>query len=128
MSTLIWAFAERLEHGRGRTGFVGDVADHDLGLVLVHGDAADEHLFHVGNFLFHDGSWVVVKGGANFENDAVLGRELDRTRLHDLGAERGQLEHLVVADFLQLAGILHHARIGRCIRRRRRCRSRTCRP
>ena len=49
-------------------------------------DTADEDFFHGGDFCFHDGTWVMVKGGANFENDIVLGRELDGTRLHDLAA------------------------------------------
>ena len=113
MSTLMCAFASALKTLRGRAGLVGDVADDDLGLVLVDGDAADDDLFHVGDFLFHDGSWVVVKGGADFENDVVLGRKFDRARLHDLAAERGELEHLVVADFRRAScAVLHHARIG----------------
>jgi hypothetical protein len=97
--------------GRG-AGLVGDAADDDLGLVLVHGDAADHDLFHVGDFLFHDGSWVVVERGADFKDDAVLRGELDRARLHDLRAERRQLEHLVVGDLLEFLRVLHHPRVG----------------
>ena len=52
---------QRAEDLRRGARLVGDVADDDLGLVLVHGDAADDDLFHVGDFFFHDGSWVVVE-------------------------------------------------------------------
>ena len=74
------------EHAGGRARLVGDVADDDLGLVLVDGHAADDDLFHVGDFFFHEGSWVVVEGRADFENDAVFLGEFHRARLHHLGA------------------------------------------
>jgi hypothetical protein len=66
------------EHLRGGARLVEDVADDDLGLVLVGGDAADDDLFHVGDFFFHEGSWIVVERGADFKDDAVLLGELDR--------------------------------------------------
>jgi hypothetical protein len=78
---------EPAEHLRRGSGLVDDVADDDLGLVLVGGDAADDDLFHVGDFFFHDGSWIVVERGADFKDDAVLLREFDRARLHHLRAE-----------------------------------------
>ena len=52
---------ERAKHTSGRARFVRDVADDDLGLVLVHGHAADDDLLHVGDFFFHDGSRVVIE-------------------------------------------------------------------
>ena len=96
----------------GGAGLIGDVGDNDLGLVLINGDAANDDFFHVGDFFFHDGSGVVVKGGADFENDVIFVCELNGTRLHDLGAGRGQLEHLVVGDFLEFAGVFHDSGIG----------------
>ncbi len=38
--------------------------------------------------------------------------ELDGARLHDFGAERGHLQHLLVGDLLQALGFRHDARIG----------------
>ena len=48
----------------------------------------------------------------DFKNDAVFGGKLDRARLHDLRAERRELEHLVVGNFLELLCVFHHARVG----------------
>ena len=39
--------------------------------------------------------------------------ELDAPRMHDAGADAGQLEHLVVTDDVDLAGLGNQARIGR---------------
>ena len=38
--------------------------------------------------------------------------ELDAARVHDAGADAGQLQHLVVADGVDLAGLGHDARVG----------------
>ena len=38
--------------------------------------------------------------------------ELDRAHLHDLGAERGKLEHFLVRDLVQAVRLRHHARVG----------------
>jgi hypothetical protein len=54
----------------------------------------------------------MVKGGTDFKHDVIFFGEFDRARLHDLGAAAGELEHLVVADLVELAGILDDARIG----------------
>src|SRR5580658_1751708 len=100
------------EDPRGGAGLVGDVADDDLDLVLVGGDAADDDLFHVSDFFFHEGPWIVVERGADFKGDGVLLGELHRARLHHLGSRGRELQHLVVGDLGQLARVLHHPGVG----------------
>ena len=66
-----------------------------------------------------------VNDAADVDRHAVLLGELDRPGVHDAGPQAGQLEHLVVADAVDLAGLGHDAAGRSCRRRRRRCRSRT---
>src|SRR6266849_171211 len=104
--------AERLENLGGNSRFVGHGHEGDLGLVLVERDAADDDVLHVLRFFFHDGSWVVVETGADFEDDAEFFGELDRAALHHLRAEAGQLKHFVVGNLAELARAGHDARVG----------------
>ena len=112
MSTLIAASASALKMRAATPGWSGTPTQGDLGLVLVERDAADDDVFHALGFFFHNRSWVVVQAGAHFEDDAEFLGELDRARLHDLGAEAGQFEHLVVGNLVQLLRVGHDARIG----------------
>lgn len=62
---------------------------------------------------FEDKSaWVVVEGGADFENDAVFFGEFDGARLHDFGARGSHFEHFVVGNFGEFACIFHDARVA----------------
>src|SRR5258707_123453 len=75
----------------------------DLGFVLGGGDAGDHNGFH-GFLLGHDpGSFIVVEARTDVDAHAVLHAELDRANLQHLGAQRRQLEHLLVADAVDLA-------------------------
>src|SRR5207249_81724 len=107
------AVGDRLENLGGDAGLVGHAGDGDFGLVFVHRDAADDDVFHFLSFFFHDSPRIVVETAADFKHDAELFGELDRAGLHDLRAERGQLEHLVVGNFVELAGVGHETRVGR---------------
>ena len=70
---------------------------------LRGGDAGDHDCFH-GFLLGHDpGPFVVVEARTDVDRHAVLHPELDRADLQHLGAQRRQLQHLLVADAVDLA-------------------------
>ncbi len=107
---------------RGRdAGLVLHAADGDLRLVLGEGDAGDDLLFHDLLLAADQRSgrrcmWIDVLGfleaRAHEDADIVHHAELDRAHLHDLGAERGELEHLLVGDLGHAPRPRHHPRVG----------------
>ena len=56
---------------------------------------------------------IVAETAAHVDRHVELLGELDRAVVHHAGAGRGQLEHFVVADLLDLPGLGHDAGIGR---------------
>ena len=101
-----------LKHAGGYARLVRHADEGDLGLILVERHAANHDVFHALSFFLHEGSGVVVEAGANFENDTELLGELHRARLHHLGAEAGEFEHLVVRNFLEFFRRGHDARVA----------------
>ena len=99
--------AEHLKELGGCTGAVWQIADHDLSLVFIECDAADDDIFHGGGFFFHNGTWVVVETGTDFKNDVELLRKFDGAVLHYFGTRTGELEHLLIGDLIELLGIKH---------------------
>src|ERR1700677_2172015 len=104
--------ADGLEDAGGDAGLVRHGNEGDLGLVFIECDAADDDVFHVFGFFFHNGSWVVVQAGTNFKDDAEFFGELDGAGLHDFGAEAGEFEHLVIRNFIELARVGDDAGVG----------------
>jgi hypothetical protein len=54
----------------------------------------------------------LLEARAHEDAHIVHHAELDRAHLHDLGAERGELEHFLVGDLGKPLRARHHARIG----------------
>ena len=100
-----------VENSRGDARFVRHMAYRDFCLFAVNAYSADDHFFHACSLFFHEGSRLIVKAAANFENDAEFFRKLNRSRLHDLRSEACHLEHLVVGNLGNLSGIFDNARI-----------------
>ena len=71
---------------------------------------------------------LVREARAHVHRHVVALGELDGADLQHLGAEAGQLQHLVERDALELARVRARCADRSCRRRRRRCRSRTRRP
>ena len=112
---------QRPEDRGGDTGLVLHATDRDLRFVLRKGDAGDNLLFHDFTLVADKRSgrrlaWVDVFGldEARAHEDAHIMHhaELDRAHLHDLGAERGQLQHFLKGNFVHAVRGFHHARIG----------------
>ena len=61
----------------------------------------------------NQGSRHIGKRRRHLDRHVVQLAQLDRPRMHDPGAKLGQLEHLFVANFGELARVRHHPRIGR---------------
>ena len=104
---------QRLEDLRLDARLVPDAQQRDLGFVLRRGDARDHHGFHVF-LLGHDPRpLVVVEARTDVDAHPVLHPELDRPDLQHLGAQRGELEHLLVADAVNLARRRDDVGVGR---------------
>ena len=102
-------FGEDAQRGAGP---VGNAQDRDAGLVFGHRRAADRHVRRLR--LAHDHrARVVAEAAADVDGHVELLGELDRAVVHHARPRRGQLEHLVVADLLDLPGLGHNAGIGR---------------
>ena len=104
---------ERLEDGLGDARPVGHLDERDLGDVPVVGQAADLVALLHERVLLDERAGGVLERAEDLDDDAVDPAQLDRPGLHDLGALVGQLEHLLVADDRQLAGVRHEPRVGR---------------
>ena len=101
------------EEPRRHPGLIGHAPHRELCLVLVGRDAGDRDVLHAGILLDDPGALALVERRADVHRHVVALRELDGPDLQHLGAEAGQLEHLVVGDALELACLRHHARVAR---------------
>ena len=94
-------------------GPVGHVVDRHLRLVGVERDPGDQHAFHL---VLAPPAPTCRARRSNDERtwSGTPWRRaiLDRARLQHLGARRRQLEHLVVADHVDLARVRHDPRVG----------------
>ena len=94
-------------------GRSGTPDEGHLGHLPVEGHAADlVAQLHCG-YLLDARAGVVAERRADTDRDAVDPAQLDGARLHDLGALVGQLQHLLVADDGDEAGLRDDARVRR---------------
>ena len=106
-------FAQRAEDARGRTRAILHVAQCYPCLILVKSDARNEHGFHHVILLGDQRAGIIRKRGAHADRDIVFFCKFNGTYLQDLGAHRGKLQHLIIADPVDFMGVFAHARIGR---------------
>jgi len=101
-----------LEDGLGDARAIRDTDDGDLRHLAIerHGPDLVSQL-HRG-YLLDAGAWVVAERRAHPDDDVVDPTQLDGTRLHDLGALVGKLEHLLVADRGDQLGVAHDSWVG----------------
>ena len=59
------------------------------------------------------GSWLIHKRAEYLNSDAVHPAQLYGARLHHLRPLVGELQHLLISNHLQLAGVRDHAGIRR---------------
>ncbi len=95
-------FSKRPEDRGGDARPVRHLEQRDLGLVARIGDAADDLLFHDFLLAADERAGRIFQTGQHLQPHPVLHRELDRARLKHLGAERGELKHLLVRDLVDL--------------------------
>ena len=119
MSTLMPASASGSKIDRRDARPVRHVDDRDLGHVPVVGEPADLVALLHERVLLDQRAGRVLERAEDLDDDVVDPAELDGPDLHDLGALVGELEHLLVADDRQLAGLGRRAAGRRC-----RCRGR----
>ena len=112
MSTLMPASASGSKMDRAMPGRSGTATTRDLGDVPVVGEAADLVALLHERVLLDERARRVLERAQDLDDDVVDPAELDGPDLHDLGALVGELEHLLVADDRQLAGLGDEPRIG----------------
>ena len=91
---------------------VGHAQDRDAGFVLDQRRAADRLVGRLGQGGDHRARHVAETAADVDRHGEFLG-ELDRAVVHHAGPQAGQLEHLVVADLLDVPGLGQDAGIGR---------------
>ena len=94
-------------------GLVRHLHERDLRDVPVVGEAANLVPLLHERVLLDERSGGVLERAEDLDDDFVDPAQLDRPGLHDLGALVGELEHLLVADDVELAGLRGEARIRR---------------
>ena len=102
-----------LEELRRDARLVVDADDVHPRLALVVGDAAHDDALQQRVFLGHHGPRGVVERASDVHRHAVLHRDLHAADLQDLGAQRRELEHLLVGDALDLPRRGADVRVGR---------------
>ena len=107
------AVGQRGEDRVGDAGAIGDLDEGDLGDVPVLGDPPHLVALLHERVLLDEGAGGVLERAEDLDDDVVHPAELDGAHLHHLGALVGELEHLLVADDGELAGLGNEARIGR---------------
>ena len=112
MSTLMPASASGSKTRSRDARPVGHLDQRDLGDVPVVGEAADLVALLHERVLLDERAGRVLERAEDLDDDVVDPAQLDGAGLHDLGALLGQLEHLLVADDGELAGVRHEARVG----------------
>ena len=113
MSTLMPASASGSKTVAGDARPVGHLDERDLGDVPVVGQAADLVPLLHERVLLDERAGRVLERAEDLDDDVVDPAELDGAGLHHLGALVGELEHLLVADDVELARVGHEARVGR---------------
>ena len=105
---------DKAEHGPDDAGTVGDSGQRDPGLILGQGRAGDSRTEAAGIALGDDPrAGIGTARVADMDRHAVFLGELDRPRVHHPRAQAREFEHLIEADPVNFAGILHDTRIGR---------------
>ena len=85
------------------TRFIADTANGDLGNISIVRYAANNKIFLLHCvFLPNNSSGYVVKGRTYMDSHAVMLAIFDGARLHDAGAQTGQLQHFHKSDLVQL--------------------------
>ena len=103
---------DRGEDAMADAGPVGHAFEHQSRLVGRERGAADRELAHPLRLGDDPGALRVGARAPHHQRHVELLGELDRPRVHDARAHAGQLEHLVVADGVHLAGLGHDPRVG----------------
>ncbi len=111
-STLTLALARAVKTLAAIADLVGQVVDGDLGVVESVGDAGDDRLFHAFLILSYQCAGSIGEAGAHPQGHVEATGHLDAAEHHHLGAARRQLQHLVVGDEVQLAGLGDDPRVG----------------
>ena len=113
-----------LEDRGGDPGAVGHLVEGDLGLLDVQRDPADQGALEHGVLLLRGGvvgavgtvdprSRLLAEGVPNVDADTVPSSVLHTPELEDPRARGGELEHLLVGDPVDLAGVGVGPRVGR---------------
>ena len=103
---------QRREHLGRFADLVGKVVDGHLRVVESVGHTGNDRLFHASVFLSYQCAGGVGETGAYPQGHVEAAGHLDAAQHHDLGAARGEFQHLVVGDEVELAGLGDDARIG----------------
>ena len=101
------AAAKRAEHGGGDARPVAHAGHGEPGLVAAVGDAADDLLLHDLILIDDERARLVLEARQYLNANPLRHGERHRARLQHLGAERGQLEHLLVGDAVELVRLGH---------------------
>ena len=112
MSTLTLCSASAPKIAAAMPGRSGTRPQRDLRVVARVGDAGDILLFHDLVLVHHQRARHVGEARQHLNAHPLVHRQLDAAGLQHLGADRGQLQHLLVADPRELARLRHDARIG----------------
>ena len=112
MSTLMLCSASGAEDGGGDARPVVDAQHGDPRLVPAVGDPADDLAFHDLILVGDQRARPVVEARQHLHPDLVLHGQRHRAGLQHLGPERGHLQHLLVGDAVELAGLGDDARVG----------------
>ena len=107
-----FAFGHAAEDAAHHAGAVRQPDETDAGFVAVERDAGDDGGVFVGRG-GDERSLPVGIGRPHAQMHVILLREFDRAGMHHAGAEAGQLQHFVVGNVVDFAGVFHHARVGR---------------
>ena len=122
MSTLMLASASGPKIAAATPGLSCDLAQRNLGFVLGEGDAGDDVAFH--DFLLAADQRArrravrvdilgLVEAGADENRHVVHHAEFHRAHLQDLGAQRGQFQHVLEGDLVEPPRLRNHPRVGR---------------
>src|SRR5690606_26933282 len=103
---------EGAEDARDDAGPVENRADLHADVAFVLGDAGDDDVLEALFLADDPGAGRIGERAADVDLDSVLHRNLNRADLQDFRAERGELEHLLVADARDLPRRGADVRIG----------------
>ena len=112
---------EGTEDCRGLAGTVRYADDRDLGVIGVCGCTGDDRLLHGvsrgdsgrDRGLGQDkGALAVGEGRPHVDGQIEAARIFNATQVEHLGAGRGQLQHLLVGDDVELTCLGHDSRVG----------------